>query len=168
MKKKILALGIVVALVAALAIPMAALAQPPEEDTTEVSGNVTAGILLTAPSPINLGMMVLGDNSGSTSDNGSVGSNNPDGLTVTVHSNSSDGTMAGVSGNLTNPLMVDTGWGAVEIFAMPIDDSPQPCLFYPMEGGAPIHLSVSQWIVPEDVAGVYSIILTYTAYLNFP
>ena len=58
--KKVLVLAMALTLMAALAMPMAALAA--ESDTTEVSGTVAAAIEVTAPAPASLGDMVVGDN----------------------------------------------------------------------------------------------------------
>ena len=55
MKKKILTLGVVLALVGVLAAPMAALAT-----TTDVGGNVIQGFTFTAPDPVVLGSMAPG------------------------------------------------------------------------------------------------------------
>jgi hypothetical protein len=65
MTKRMLILGVVLALVAGMIIPAAVLAAP--GNTTDVTGNIVgATITISAPSPINLGMLVWGDNTGNS------------------------------------------------------------------------------------------------------
>ena len=108
--KKILVLGIFLALVAVLAAPMAVLA-----DDVLTQGAVTvSSISFTAPSNINFGSLVLGENYAKSATNGSVtvteGSNGADAWQVTAQELGDAGYMwlngvigdAGVS--LTDPL----------------------------------------------------------------
>ncbi len=101
MKKKILILGMVVALVSVLVMPTAALAT-----TTEVSGSVTEGYTFSAPTAIALGSMIPGtpatDNSA-----GSLEGNNALGYTVTGVDEKGTDTGYMVSGTyvLTNMLL---------------------------------------------------------------
>ncbi len=157
MKKRILTLGIVVSLVAALVVPMAAFA-----DDTVVSGEVPLGLELTAPAAIDFGVFGLGFNSANTSANGTAGTNNFLGLTVTVESDNITGSMSSGADNLTIPLDVTTG----SVVGSPVTTAPVPCFSTGGPGGVEIDLSVDQIVVPGDVPGVYSIILTYTVYAN--
>ena len=80
MKKRILTLGIVLALVAVLAAPAAVLANG---TTTEVTGDVTEGYTFSAPDPIALGEMAPGTTDTGNSTGGSLQGNDPQGYTVT-------------------------------------------------------------------------------------
>jgi spore coat protein U-like protein len=65
MTKKMLILGVVLALVAGMIIPAAVIAAP--ANTTDVTGSITeATISITAPPPINLGMLHWGNNTGNS------------------------------------------------------------------------------------------------------
>ena len=79
MKKKILTLGAVLALVAVLIAPSAVLAAT----TTGVTGDVVEGYTFAAPSAISLGTMTPGTPATGSSTDGSLEGNNPDGYTVT-------------------------------------------------------------------------------------
>ena len=95
MKKRILTLGVVLALVAVLAVPGAVLA------TTEVTGNVTEGYTFAAPSPIDLGNMTPGTTATGSSideDAGSLEGNNPTGYTVKAKDDKTPDTGYMVSG----------------------------------------------------------------------
>jgi hypothetical protein len=157
--KKILAIVGVLGLMAALAVPMAALAA--DNGTTEVSGNVTAALELTAPANITLGAMVIGVNTGTSATDGSVKCNNLDGYTVTVESNRADGKMVSATPNtLTNALVVTTGSLNDKI----VTTTPQTCVDESSPGETSIHLDVSQTIAYTDAADTgYALTLTYTA-----
>jgi hypothetical protein len=157
--KKILAIVGVLGLMAALAVPMAALAA---DKTTEVSGNVTAALELTAPANITLGAMVIGVNTGTSATDGSVKCNSDYGYAVTVESDKTDGKMTSATPNtLTNALVVTTG----SLSGVVVKDTPvQTCVDTSAPGETAIALSVSQTIVYTDAADTgYSLTLTYTA-----
>ena len=78
MKKRILTLGMVLALVSVLVMPTAALAT-----TTDVTGDVVEGYTFTAPTAIPLGSMTPGTPATGSSTDGSLEGNDPDGYTVT-------------------------------------------------------------------------------------
>ncbi len=78
MKKRILTLGMVLALVSVLVMPTAALAT-----TTDVTGDVVEGYTFTAPTAIPLGSMTPGTTASGSSTDGSLVGNDPDGYTVT-------------------------------------------------------------------------------------
>jgi len=78
MKKKILTLGMVLALVAVLVVPGAVLAT-----TTGVTGDVIEGYTFTPPSAIALGSMTPGTTAAGSSTDGSLEGNNSLGYTVT-------------------------------------------------------------------------------------
>jgi spore coat protein U-like protein len=73
MKKRMLTLGIVLALVAAMIIPAAVTADTGNTDVT--GGIVGATITITAPPAINLGMLAWGDNTGNSTGSVSVTAN---------------------------------------------------------------------------------------------
>ena len=79
MKKKILTLGAVLALVAVLIAPSAVLAAT----TTGVTGNVIQGYTFSAPLAIALGDMTPGATATGSSTDGSLEGNDPAGYTVT-------------------------------------------------------------------------------------
>jgi hypothetical protein len=87
--KKILVLVTVLALVAALAVPLTVSAA-----TTTISGSIGPIVNLTAPNAIALGSMVIGPNTGTSSPAGSFTTNDPKGATVTVASGSDTGVMS--------------------------------------------------------------------------
>ena len=163
--KKILVITMVLAVVAAMVVPLAVGATGIDKTTT-ISGNVQSIAVLVAPSPVDFITLSQGPNSKSEltiSDGaGSVADNNPSGYVVSVKSNQS-GKMQSLTGNktstLSNALLVATGTittaqdvsGGVtcESSSIPTD-------------AVAIPLSVSQTIVATDANGAYSIVLTYT------
>jgi len=159
--KKILAsLLAVVVLLAVMAVPVMA-----DTDTTDITGNVPAVLELTAPSIIALGDMSPASSpaTGSSSTAGSVKCNDPDGYTVSVASDKSDGKMQSTSNTLTNALAVTTG----SLSGVTVTTTAQDCVTTSAPGETSISLSVSQEIVYTDAADTgYSIQLTYTATAN--
>jgi hypothetical protein len=152
-KRRILALGIVLALVAALAVPMTVLAAD-----TEVTGTWTKSVTLTAPSAIHLGEMVQGNNTGNST--GSVLSNVDDWtLTVTA---SDGGFMKSGNSTLTTPLGIGMTEGTNNGNITSYNTELEGVETYGDIGTFAIPLYVKQVIVPADASGTYSITLTYT------
>ena len=160
MKRRILALASILALVAALAVPMAALA------TTEVTGTQPATAELTAPSAIGIGSFTTGANTGNSGTPGQVVANTA-GWTLSVEDNNQaadTGKMLTGATPLTSALGVginataadggaftayqtglqgSTGYGTVTTFSIP--------------------LYVNQPVVASDAPGAYSLTVKYTA-----
>lgn len=164
MKKRLVAIGAALALVAVLVVPAVAMAG----NTTQIGGNISAELELTAPGDINLNLggasatsMEIGANTGTATD-GSVKCNDPAGYTVTVKSDKSDGKMTSGTYTLQNALQVTTGsYGPDAVTTTTpvaaIVDTSAP-------GESAITLSVSQTIVYADpTASNYGLTLTYTA-----
>jgi hypothetical protein len=164
MKKKILALVGILALVAAMAAPMAALADA--TGTTTIGGQVSAFISFAAPGAINFVALNLGPN-GPISSTGHVTTNNDHGCSVSVSSNDNQGRMKknGAQVFLSEPLMVLTGdW----ILPRAVGNA-VPCLNTggPTDpAGTAFPLSATQLINPQDATGTYTLTLTYVATLN--
>jgi hypothetical protein len=156
-KKLLFSLFAVVVLLAVMATPVMA------AETTEITGNVSEVLELTAPSGFSLGDMspTSSPATGSSSTAGSVKCNDPDGYTVTVESNRADGKMQSTTPNtLTNALAVTTG----SLSGATVTTTSQECVNTSAPGETSITLSVSQEIVYADAADTgYSITLTYTA-----
>lgn len=171
MKKKILALGMIVALLAVMALPMAVFAAgTPQDGITVVTGILGQTLTLKAPSAFNLGLggnLALGINTGSSGTPGSVVTNAAgwllavaDKKTITTGFMTKGGddvlgdklataiqvsidgvTPTNISGYLTQ-LAIGTG----------------------LVGTTPIPLYASQTVIAAtDLPGTYSITLTYTA-----
>jgi hypothetical protein len=162
--KKILVLAMALALVAALAAPLAALAAA--DNTTEITADVGAAIVLTAPNPtINLGTMDPSTKfvwTGSATNAGSVSCNDHSGYSVTVVSDRADGKMVSTNAyTLGAALLVTTGsQSGVAVTS----GTPLTCVDTSAPGVTAIPLSVSQTIAYTDKADTgYSITLTYTA-----
>jgi hypothetical protein len=166
--KKILVLVTVLALIAALAIPLAVSATtvPTASGATTVIGTVASVAELTAPNAggtWNLGPLALGSNGPFTASDGSVTDNNPKGYYVRVSSNYADGKMESTTGTTTSKLgsALSVTTGTLSSITVGLDG--QTCEFSNTPTGAVnIPLSVSQTIASTDAAGSYSIILTYT------
>jgi hypothetical protein len=159
--KRILVLAMALALVAALVVPMVALAA--DAGDTEISGTIGEVLELTVPAPIVLGAMtVAGSPAHGTSDPaGSVECNHSGGYTVTVQSNNHNGKMVGAATatELGTALSVTTG----SLSGVTVIDEVQTCVSKDVAGVTAIPLTVSQVIATTDPADSYSITLTYTA-----
>ena len=157
MKKKILTLGMVLALVAVLVVPGAVLAT----DTTEVTGTVTQGYTFTAPSTVPLGSMAPSATPyKANSAGGRLDGNNAAGYTVTGIDEKGTDTGCMVSGVnvLTNKLKISNADASYV-------DADTAKTFLDTSGvtGADISLYVSQLVTYLDpTATGYSIIITLT------
>jgi hypothetical protein len=175
--KKILALVTILAVVAAIAAPLAVGADAlTKSDNTEISANLGEYVVLQTPGAITISnMTVKGPNTGIGAA-GSVSCNHYDGYNVTVTSNAADGRMvAPTSGTpsigpftLKDPLLVTTedvkGQAVLSGSA-----NAQEVLTTTAPGTSSISLSVSQQIYDTDTAANgYAIVLTYTASPNTP
>ena len=182
MGKRILILGMALALTASLLMPMAALA----DTTTQVTGTLpSASITITAPSGITLGSLYgsTGDTTGSSATPGTVLSlMNASGYTLKINSNKTDGKMQEPgSGKLDAVLRVTptlaTGTGAeatnsaltdATILDTPLQTVGTTAASSPSETGTnTISLSVKQAKQIGGVAGgSYTLTLTFTATAN--
>ena len=179
MKKRILILGLVLALTEALVMPMAALAD------TQVSGTFPSATLeVTAPTNISLGSLYgsTGDASGSAATPGTVLClMNASGYTLKVNSNKTDGKMQ-ESGNgkldavlRVTPTLV-TGTGAtvtnaglsdVTVLDTPLQTVGTTAASSPSETGTnSITLSKQAKQITGVAGGTYSLTLTFTASAN--
>jgi hypothetical protein len=103
--KKILVLAMALALVAALVVPMVALAAV---DSTEVTGTVAVAIEVSAPDGADLGSMEVGDNVLASAITVTVNCTQT-GWTLGAKDASNGGKMSGAPGNLTNALKIEGG-----------------------------------------------------------
>ncbi len=157
---RILTIAGALALVAVLAMPMAAMAA--ENDSTEVSGDISVELELTAPGDIDLGTMTIAGANAADATAGSVKCNSSLGYTVTVKSDKTDGIMASGSYALANALQVTTG--SFGPGAVTTTDPTAAIVDTSAPGITAINLHVSQAIVYADAAANnYGLTLTYTA-----
>jgi hypothetical protein len=162
--KRILTLGIVLALMAALVIPAAVIAAP--GDTTEVTGTIVeAELTVAAPSAIAFGNFVFGDNTDQSATNGTVtvtpGSRNTPDVPwlVTAKDETNGGYMMDGATPLTNKLQIskegttyadaDTG------------------VIYGGTGDDEFEFYAKQNVVNGDAVGTYSITITFTGQLDW-
>ena len=157
MKKKILTLGMVLALVVVLVVPGAVLAN----GTTEVTGTVTEGYTFTAPSTVALGSMAPSVTPyKANSADGRLDGNNAAGYTVTgIDEKETDkGCMVSGDDVLTHKLKISNA-DADYVDA----DTTKTFLDTSGVTGADISLYVSQLVTYLDpTATGYSIIITLT------
>ena len=168
--KKILVLIFGLALVAAIATPLAALADVAIGGATTINGTVASVAELNAPygngsgNAISFGTMTVGTNPASGITAGSVTDNNKSGFYVQVSSNTTDGKMtnSGATRELGTALSVTTGFGSATLTNVTVTSTPQMCVSSSVPAAINIPLGVSQTITTSDAADTYSIILTYT------
>jgi len=154
MKKKILTLGMVLALVAVLVVPGAVLA------TTEVTGNVIEGYTFTPPSAIALGDMTPGTTAAGSSTDGSLVGNDPAGYTVTGIDEKGTDTGCMVSG--ANVLASRHEISDEDATYVPADTAKTF-----VDTGVPTDVAVSLYVhqyvgYADTVATGYSITITFT------
>jgi hypothetical protein len=167
--KKILFLGLVLALLAVVAVPVAAFADTTGD--TEVSGTfVAASLSVTAPDPLNFGNFVQGYNYAGPSV-GNVtfdpGSSAETGWSMTALGNSTMFAPGPIY--LNNYLLIsadDSTWfiangGSGSVNGIPYSGT----LTYTGGSGTnlPFNFWAAQFIVPADQPGVYSDTITFTA-----
>ena len=149
-KKVLISLLFVVALVVAAAVPVMAATT----DTTEITGEVVAVIDVTAPSDINLGTMALGDNLACSATPGIVTCNAEHWqVQARDEKGTNTGHMVSGLGPLTQPFQISED-GAIYSTA-------DVGITY---GGNPetLPLCVKQEVLSDDLAGFYSITITFT------
>jgi hypothetical protein len=162
--KRILTLGIVLALMAALVIPAAVIAAP--GNTTEVTGSIVeAEITVAAPSAIAFGNFVYGNNTQQSATNGTVtvtpGSRNTPDVpwTVTAKDETNGGYMKDGATQLTNKLQISK-----EGTTYAVADTG---IVYGGTGNGEFKFYARQNVVNGDAVGTYSITITFTGELNW-
>ena len=177
MSKKILALGLVLALAAVMVIPVAVSAAT-SGDTT-VSGEVSAVLEVTAPDAITLNSLIgaSGDDTGSSS-NGSVTCTDANGYTLKINSNRADGKMASGGNELNGVLRVSTtlttSTGATvtnaalsDVTVTTTSNQTVGTTSAPgVSGSNTFSVSVKQAKQSTAAAGTYSLTLTFTVSAN--
>jgi hypothetical protein len=156
-KKRILILGMVLALVAALAVPIVALAG--NTGTTTVSGTQASVIEVTAPTTISFGAFSIGVNSGQSATNGTVACN---GTTWSVTAKdlkvSDAGLMTSGANKLAGKLQISSqessGYAAADT-GITYESNPTTIPFY-----------VKQNVAASDKAGAYTITITFTGVID--
>ena len=170
MKKRILILGMVLALVAAMAMPMVALAG--STGTTEVSGQIAWEYTITPPAAITLGTFNTAKDYEATGKSISVSTTDPTITMCGIKVKDTKGTDVGFLMNgaikLTNPLQVMGGAltysPLTEERTLRIDSTPI------LDAGMS-NFGVKQTIASGDLtkaAGSYSLTLTFTATFSAP
>jgi hypothetical protein len=162
--KKILTLGIVLALMAALVIPATAIAAP--GDTTEVTGTIVeAEITVAAPSAIAFGNFVYGDNTEQSATNGTVtvtpGSRNTPDVPwqVTAADATNGGFMKDGTTPLTNKLEISKDGSTYAVADTGV--------VYGGTGDDEFEFYAKQNVVNDDSVGTYSITITFTGQLDW-
>ena len=153
-KKLLISLLFVVALVVIAAVPVMAATT----DTTEITGEVVAVIDVTAPSDINLGTMALGDNLACSATPGTV-TCNAEHWQVTAEDEkiSNTGYMTSGANVLANKFQLsETGSVYANADAgITYDGNPET-----------LPLCVKQEVTSDDLAGFYSITITFIGVLQ--
>jgi hypothetical protein len=163
-KRKTLIIGLVLALIGVIALPISALAE-----TTDVTGDFQSSSTFTAPSSVTLTTFDVGDNTGSATTAGNIDTNTS-GWTLTVQDSKTynNGYMTKDGADLADAVVLDSpiqvGTTAVGVGTIA---SYQTALQGQADYGNPtatfsIPLYVKQTIIETDQAGSYQITLTYT------
>jgi hypothetical protein len=165
--KRILTLGIVLALMAALVIPGAVIANgaPP---TTDVTGTIVeAEVTVTSPSAIAFGNFVFGDNIKQSTTDGAInvtaGSRDEPNVPwkVTANEDSGDGYMSDNGNLLTNELEISEDGSTWELA------DPGNGLLYTGTGNSTFAFHAKQVIAGDEEPGAYSITITFTGELDW-
>ncbi len=164
MKKRILALSMVVALLAVIAVPIATTANA---GGTVITGNIASTATLTKPSDINLGTLHVGLNSANSTAGSVVANGTGWTLTVSDTKTVTKGYMtlggADNTAELNYPLTVCTtsngSFGTIAEYQALLQGS----IHYGEVTTFSIPLFVQQQILAGDQGGSYSITLTFTA-----
>ncbi len=154
MKKRLFTLGMVLALVSALVVPVAVLAE-----TTEVTGTVERGYTFTAPSAIVMGALSPGATYSGNSTDGNLTGNNPTGYTVEGTDNKivNTGYMWSPRGPLGSKLEIsneDANYVTANNTKTFVDTSGVT--------DEAFSLYVKQFVAYGDPVGAYSITITFT------
>ena len=164
MTKRMLVVGVVLALVAAMIIPAAVVA---DTGTTDVTGNIVgATITITAPSAINLGMLVWGDNTGNSTGSVSITPNSRD-LSASNWQVVAYDQKVSNTGYMTKTGPVALG-NKLQISANnstwnPADNATATTWSGTTSGTHSIPFYVKQTISAVEAAGNYTITITFTA-----
>jgi hypothetical protein len=165
--KRILTLGIVLVLMAALVIPGGVVAGVPAGPTTEVTGNITeATITITAPSAIAFGNFVFGDNIGQSATDGTVtvtpASRN--GTAVPWSVTAADATNGGFMMNGATPLLSKLQISKVNSGYTDADTG----ITYTGNGNGTLPFWAKQNIAGSEATGAYTITITFTGAVVIP
>ena len=156
MKNRILVLGMVLALVAALAVPVVALAG--STGTTTVSGTQAAAIEVTAPSAIGFGTFSIGLNSKQSTTAGTVVCNKTSWhVTAKDEKTENAGLMTFDGNKLAGKLQINSQ----ESGTYPTADSG---ITYTDTTTLPFY--VKQNVLAIDKAGAYTITITFTGVIE--
>jgi hypothetical protein len=163
--KRILTLGIVLALMAALVIPGAVIANG--APTTQVTGNIVeAELTVAAPSAIAFGNFVYGNNTQQSAINGTVtvtpGSRNTPDVPwlVTAKDETNGGYMGSGTHNLTNKLQISKDGSTYP-------DAAPTGVTYSGNGNGVLPFWANQNVVNSDPVGNYTITITFTGQLDW-
>ena len=157
MKGKKLLVSVLLAVTIAVVVAVPVIAAE-SSDTTEITGEVLSFIDVTAPSDISLGVMGVGDNTGSSDTPGSVLCNAEYWQIIAEDQKGTDcGYMVSMLGPLDSMLQISETDSSYE----PVN----PGITY---GGNPtvLDLYVLQEVVLDDSAGSYVITITFTGVLE--
>jgi hypothetical protein len=159
--KRILTLGIVLVLMAALVIPGGVVAGAPAGPTTEVTGSIVeAEITVAAPSAIAFGNFVFGDNIGQSATNGTVSvtpaSRNATAVPwqVTAADATNGGFMKNGATPLTNKLQISKNGSTYAVADTGIT--------YTGNGNGTLPFWAKQNIAGNEAVGAYTITITFT------
>ena len=160
MAKRILTIAMALAIIAAMALPMAVSAAEP---STVITGSILSSYTFTAPGAIDLGDMtgtVTGSGSG-----GKLTGNNPLGYTVTAIDAKVTNKGFMVSG--TTPLSFKFKIGATAGTVADADDEDITLLHTTTPGtDTPVPFYVSQEVGANETPGDYQITITFTIATN--
>jgi hypothetical protein len=165
MKNRILTLGLVLALIAAIIVPAAVVADT--TGTAEVTGSIVeAELNVTAPSAIAFGNFVFGDNILQSATNGTVGiiagSRNASAVAwqVVAYEDGGDGYMSDNGNLLTNELEISMDGSTWELA------DPGAGLNYTGTGAGTLEFWAKQTIAGDETPGDYAINITFTGSLT--
>ena len=157
MKVRKLLISVLLAVTIAVVVVVPVIAAE-SSDTTEITGEILSFIDITAPSDINLGIMSVGDNTGSSDTPGSVLCNAEYWQVVAEDQKGTDcGYMVSALGPLGNMFQISETESSYE--------PANPGITY--EGNPTVlDLYVLQEMVLDDLAGSYVITITFTGVLE--
>jgi hypothetical protein len=162
MKKRILTLGIMLALVAGMAIPAAVIAQ---DNDTDVTGSiVVATIEIETPADIGLGMLTWGDNAGNSTGSVTVTANSWDPTNVPWQVTAIDEKVTNTGYMLDGVNPLQSGKLLISPDGNDYVDADTEIMWNGQGSGEhDIDFYVNQVIDEYEDAGNYSITITFTA-----
>jgi hypothetical protein len=173
MKKRLLVLLSVLAVVALMTLPITVLAATPIATTTDITGTQGSTFGFTAPSGISLPAFAVGNNTGSSVTPGSIATNAA-GWTLTVADAKANHTNHMTIGGADNgsatflAAVIQVGMTSTVNTIAAYQTALQGSGGYgAVTGSFSIPLYVNQVVAITDTAGVYKITLTYTATPGF-